>query len=753
MIDADDDETVQVARPLPAPTTPSNAQREAHECTHLPYRSWCPHCVAARKSNSHHRRSSSSQCTLPLLVADYCQLKDTDDGVEGITALVARIYPARALLATVVDAKGPEDNAVARVANLIRDSGYSWMVYRTDQEASIISLFEEAFRRSLRQGNLYNERLERFTPGASVIGEAQSNGKAENAVQRVEDLVRTYKAALESRLQCKVPIGHPIMRWMVEHAASLYNRYVTNEDGATPFEVLHGQRVRGNIAEFGEQCLYFVLKKLRAKLNRRFRMGTFLGNTQNSNEAFVANAKGEVTKTRAVVRVVEQSRWSKQSVLGVVGVPSKLRPSVVAESDAHIEEFLDPHSNGNQEDAVEGPDNRGDHSGPRHQALPKQQRITVSDIEKYGATDGCPRRRDLTAGLHGSERNHSDECRLKIYLHWKGDNRPKWRAVKHLCESQEKKFSRGQDDKEGSSAIPETDDILDLPDDIVDDPPARDLDPPAETPAPELSSGIATPQAMDEDQVADMFGDFDGDEDMKTRTESMVNALILAGANDTAAQEATIPMFATNAPTATFTEVYGRSISDYNAMHRRRLNVKGLDALDLRTVKANRKSWNFCKRKDRQEARKLIERKKHLWVIGAPPCTSFSTWNHCINHQRMDPQKVRDQLREGRLHLQCACSLYRKQVAAGTYFLHEHQATAMSWNEDSVNAVARLPTVHTVVGGQCQYGLVTPSEADPTVMLPALKPTKFMTKNQVMRDQLGRRCSRDHAHQPKNAVF
>ena len=130
MIEADDDEVVQVAQPLPAPMKPSKAQREAHECTHLPYRSWCPHCVAARRSNSQHRRSSSSNRTLPLLVADYCRLKDTDDGIEGITVHVARLYPARALLATVVDAKGPDDNAVARVANFIRDSGHSKMVYK-----------------------------------------------------------------------------------------------------------------------------------------------------------------------------------------------------------------------------------------------------------------------------------------------------------------------------------------------------------------------------------------------------------------------------------------------------------------------------------------------------------------------------------------------------------------------------------------------------------------------------------------------
>ena len=62
------------------------------------------------------------------------------------------------------------------------------------------------------------------------------------------------------------------------------------ERAVTPFEVLHGQRFQGKIAEYGEQCLYFVPKKLRAKLNLRFRMDTFLGNTQNSNEAFVANA-------------------------------------------------------------------------------------------------------------------------------------------------------------------------------------------------------------------------------------------------------------------------------------------------------------------------------------------------------------------------------------------------------------------------------------------------------------------------------
>ena len=34
---------------------PTLAEREEHERTHIPYRSWCRHCVSARASNPAHR--------------------------------------------------------------------------------------------------------------------------------------------------------------------------------------------------------------------------------------------------------------------------------------------------------------------------------------------------------------------------------------------------------------------------------------------------------------------------------------------------------------------------------------------------------------------------------------------------------------------------------------------------------------------------------------------------------------------------
>ena len=289
IIDLDADEVIQPATPLPQPIVPTAAQIEAHNLTHLPYRTWCPHCVAARRPNTHHRASSSdSHRTAPLLVADYCFVRDNDDA-ECVTVLVARLYPSRAMLATVVDAKGPDQNAVARLARFLKDSGYSKIVYKSDQERSIVSLFEETFKASCREGApMHNATLTQMVPEASAVGESQSNGKAENAVQKFEDLLRTYKSALETHLDSKIPVDHPIMRWMTEHVASVMNRHVCNPEGETPYQAIHGQRFKGKLVEFGEKVFYYVPKKLRSKLNLRWRVGTFVGNAQSTNKAFVA---------------------------------------------------------------------------------------------------------------------------------------------------------------------------------------------------------------------------------------------------------------------------------------------------------------------------------------------------------------------------------------------------------------------------------------------------------------------------------
>ena len=83
----------------------------------------------------------------------------------------------------------------------------------------------------------------------------------------------------------------------------------------------------------------------------------------------------------------------------------------------------------------------------------------------------------------------------------------------------------------------------------------------------------------------------------------------------------------------------------------------------------------------------------------------------------------------------------------GKHFLDEHPASALSWKEDSIVAIAMDPTVHTVVAHQCMYGLTTPVSSSGNERLPALKPTRFMTNSVHMQMKLSKKCDKSHKHQ------
>ena len=175
---------------------------------------------------------------------------------------------------------------------------------KSDQERSLRPVLEEALRLARRD----NPSLEQSVFEVSAVAESQSNGMAEDAVQRLEDLVRTYKSSLETRLECRIPMKHPVMRWMVEHAATMLNRFTTNPEGLSPYAAAHGRNASERHIEFCEKIFYFVPKKARTKLCLRWRLGTYLGMAPSSNECYVANVGGDVVRTRSVARVVAASR-------------------------------------------------------------------------------------------------------------------------------------------------------------------------------------------------------------------------------------------------------------------------------------------------------------------------------------------------------------------------------------------------------------------------------------------------------------
>ena len=172
--------------------------------------------------------------------------------------------PSRSVGAVPCDQKGHDEYTVHRLRTFLKSEGISKLVYKSDQERSLRRLFGDVITAAQQSGNVLSA-----VPESSAVGESQSNGRAENAVQQFEDQIRTLKAALEARLGCKVPLSHPVILWLVEHTASILNRHFVAEHGKTPYEFTHGKRSVGRTTEFGEKVLYHVPKKLRSKMNLR----------------------------------------------------------------------------------------------------------------------------------------------------------------------------------------------------------------------------------------------------------------------------------------------------------------------------------------------------------------------------------------------------------------------------------------------------------------------------------------------------
>ena len=222
-------------------------------------------------------------------------------------------------------------------------------------------------------------------------------------------------------------------------------------------------------------------------------------------------------------------------------------------------------------------------------------------------------------------------------LGYKDANSAKWRRVRHLIDPEpDGDFKQDQVDLEGdeSKTAPIALDGENVLQNSVDcEPPNADF--------PQTPVAMEEQSAMNVDSnsgtdfvdtfgdiyqdnenemdVADLFGDFDE----PLNEDAMVSSLMMAGVNKTKALDITTSMNH-RMPTSTFVEVYGRSIRDQSLVSRRNLNIEGLDALDLRTMKPNGEPWNFTNRSDRKRARELIDKLDPEWIIGAPPCTPWS---------------------------------------------------------------------------------------------------------------------------------
>ena len=90
--------------------TPTQVEREEHERTHVPNRSWCRHCVAAQTSIPAHRGGKFTTAVeedkdMKQMSKDHCFMRD-QPGMEPAQILVSQDRGTRTVSAHVVPLKG-----------------------------------------------------------------------------------------------------------------------------------------------------------------------------------------------------------------------------------------------------------------------------------------------------------------------------------------------------------------------------------------------------------------------------------------------------------------------------------------------------------------------------------------------------------------------------------------------------------------------------------------------------------------------
>ena len=141
---------------------------------------------------------------------------------------------------------------------------------------------------------------------------SQAQGSVERFHRTLMGQVRALKLQLENNYNTRLTSKHPIMPWMVKHAAYLLNRYAVHADGNTSYYRRWNKEHKTPICEFGEAVLYTLpTAKLMPKMEARFFPAIWLGKDTSTNEN-ILGISNKVIRSRTIRRQVKPENYNRQ---------------------------------------------------------------------------------------------------------------------------------------------------------------------------------------------------------------------------------------------------------------------------------------------------------------------------------------------------------------------------------------------------------------------------------------------------------
>ena len=141
---------------------------------------------------------------------------------------------------------------------------------------------------------------------------SQSQGSVEQFHRTLMGQIRALKLQLENNYGTHLTSKHPIMPWLIKHAAYLLDRYVVHAGGNTSYYRRWNKEHKTPTCEFGETVLYMLLTaKHRPKMEARFFQAIWPGKDTSTNENILGISR-QIVKARTIRRQTKPEKHNKQ---------------------------------------------------------------------------------------------------------------------------------------------------------------------------------------------------------------------------------------------------------------------------------------------------------------------------------------------------------------------------------------------------------------------------------------------------------